>query len=91
MNKAEQSDIATVETARANLAEWRARAIRTVSKGFSHMMAAYEGNDAVLEQVGALREQFKILFGERPAKLDAIASESRDKAARAVSLMVENE
>jgi len=76
------------ETARANLAEWRASAIRHVRKGFSHMKLAYEGNEVALENICAMSEQFDTLFKDRLEKLDEIARNSRDKAARATEFGV---
>jgi len=88
MSSEQQSAKATLETARANQAEWRARAIRATSRGFVHLMQAYEGNPALLEEIGAMQSQFENMFQWRIVELEKIAQVSRDTAQRATALLV---
>lgn len=76
--------VSRTETERANLAEWRANSIRAVSRALTHLNKAYETAPQLTEEIGAMREHFAKLFAHRVEKLDAIAAESRTKAARAL-------
>jgi len=73
-------EVARIATERANLAEWRAQAIRTVQKGLAHLNLAYQGNTKELAEIEKLRVNFKGWSKERLEKLDEIAATARAQA-----------
>jgi len=89
MDKNKLSEIATQQTELANLAEWRARSIRAVSRGLTHLRESYNGNPAE-SGVNQIAELFYQWAGDRKEKLDEIASTARAKATEAVQRLVED-
>lgn len=79
-------EVAKVATARANQAEWRASAIRAVRRGFVHLRKSYDGNEEMMDNIGAMESQFLTLFKNRLEKLDEIAAVERAKAQNAMDL-----
>jgi len=79
-------EMSKTATARANLAEWRIRALKATSQGLTHLKSSYVGNADGLTEIQAICDLFYPFFEARIDRLQSLVEIERQNARHALDM-----
>lgn len=85
----EFTDIARDATDRANLADWRASACRSMNRSIVHLKQSYKDNQIAMGVIEMIDRQWSEFVEGRIARLEEISQENRSIAAKYAALLSE--